>query len=101
MEVFNNNYTCGYNSYYGHLCKPNWASHQRPKARKSKIVNYNQDLKKLMQEVCDTLTEQGVLKILHEHIITVQSVCPSFLKSKSRAAETASYLLIAKNVGYI
>ena len=40
-----------------------------------------------MQEVCDELTQQGVLKIPQEHNIKVQSVCLSFLRRKRRAKD--------------
>ena len=35
------------------------------------IANYNHDLKKLIQQVCDELKEQGVLKIPQDHNITI------------------------------
>ena len=46
-----------------------------------------------MQEICDDLTQQGVLKVPQEHNIRVQSVCPSFLKRKQRAANIPKHRL--------
>ena len=46
-----------------------------------------------MQEICDDLTSQGVLKVPQEHNICVQSVCPSFLRRKRRAADVPKHLL--------
>ena len=46
-----------------------------------------------MQEIYDELTQQGVLKIPQDHNICVQSVCPSFLKKKRRAADIPKHLL--------
>ena len=46
-----------------------------------------------MQEICDDLMQQGVLKVPQEHNICVQSVCPSFLKRKRRAADTPKHCL--------
>ncbi len=45
-----------------------------------------------MQEICDDLTQQGVLKIPQQHNIRVQSVCTSFLKRKRRAANKPKHL---------
>ena len=82
-EVFNKDLTNGYNHYFGkHVCKLNWASLQRPDARKVPVANYNHDLKGIMQELCDDLTNQNVLKIPQEHNMFVHYVCPSFLKRK-------------------
>ena len=87
-KVFNNDLTGGYNGYYGrHKCKLNWATAQRPEAKKIPVANYNHSLKGLLQEVCDKLMDQGVLKIPQEHGITVQSVCPTFLRRKRRAKD--------------
>ena len=88
-KVFDKDLSEGYNGYFGqHVCKLNWSSLQRPEAKKVPIANYDHDLKGVMQEICDDLTQQGVLKIPQEHNICVQSVCPSFLKRKRRAADT-------------
>ncbi len=60
------------NGYYGrHVCSLNWASSQRPLAWKVPIANYDHELKGILQEVCDDLTRQGVLKIPQDHGIKV------------------------------
>ena len=83
-KVFSKDLSGGYNGYYGHHeCQLNWATAQRPEARKIPIANYNHGLKGIIQEICDKLTQQGVLKIPQEHNIKVQSVCPSFLRRRS------------------
>ena len=85
-KVFSKDLSGGYNGFFGHHeCKLNWATAQRPEARKIPIANYNHSLKGIMQEICDDLTEQGVLKIPQDHNVMVQSVCPSFLRRKRRA----------------
>ena len=92
-EVFNRDLSGGYNHRYGrHECKLNWSSLQRPQARKVPIANYDHDMKGIMQELCDDLTNQKVLKIPQEHGIFVQSVCPSFLQRKRRAANKPKHL---------
>lgn len=63
------------------------------RTRKIPIANYDHELKGVLQEICDDLTQQEVLKIPQEHGIQVQSVCPSFLKRKRRAAEKPKHLL--------
>ena len=76
-KIFSKDLSGGYNGHYSrHECRLNWATAQRPEAQKIPIANYNRGLKGIMQEVCDELTEQGVLKIPQEHNIKVQSVCP-------------------------
>ena len=93
-KVFSMELTGGYNGYYSpHLCKLNWASSQRPEANKIPISNYDFKLKGILQEVCDDMTAQGVLKVPQDHGIQVQSVCPSFLKRKRRAANKPKHLL--------
>ena len=90
-HVFNKDLTGGYNGYFGkHECKLNWSSSKRPKANKVRVVNYDHDLKGLMQEVCDRLTEQGVLAITQEQGVQVQAVCPSFLERKQRGKDSPS-----------
>ena len=87
-KVFSKDLSGGYKGYYGHHeCCLNWATAQRPEARKIPIANYNHGLKGIMQEVCDKLKQQGVLKIPQEHNIKVQSVCLSFLRRKRRAKD--------------
>ena len=45
-KVFSKDLTGGYNGFYGHHeCKLNWATAQRPEARKIPIANYNHGLK--------------------------------------------------------
>ena len=75
------------------MCKLNWSSLHKPQAKKVPITNYDHNLKGIMQDICDDLTQQGVLKIPQEHNICVQSVCPSFLKRKRRAADTPKKLV--------
>ena len=71
-KVFSKDLSGGYNGHYGrHVCHLNRATAQRPEARKIPIANYNHGLKGIMQEVCDELTQQGVLKIPQEHNIKV------------------------------
>ena len=71
-KVFNKDLTGGYNGYYGpHTCNLNWASSQRPEVRKIPIANYDHELKGVLQEVCDNLTAQGVLKVPQDHGIIV------------------------------
>ena len=87
-KVFSKDLSQGYNGYYGHHeCHLNWASQQRPEARKIHVASYNHNLKGVMQELCDDLTAQGVLRIPQQHNIQVQSVCPSFLTRKKRAKD--------------
>ena len=59
------------------------------------------ELKGVMQKICDELTDQGVLKIPQQHNIIVQSVCPSFLRRKRKAANTPTYLLTNDDVRLI
>ena len=66
---------------------------QWPDARKVPVANYDHDLKGIMQELCDHLTNQNVLKIPQEHNMFVHSVCPSFLQRKRRARYTPKHLL--------
>ena len=88
------------NGYYGrHLCNLNWMLQQRPTARKVPIASYSHDLKGVMQEICDKLTDQGVLKVPQHHNILVQSVCPLFLRWKRKAADTPTHLLTKYDIG--
>ena len=69
-KVFSKDLSQGYNGYYGHhKCHLNWASQQRPEARKIHVASYNHSLKGVMQELCDDLTAQGVLRIPQQHKI--------------------------------
>ena len=93
-QVFDKDVSGGYNQYFGkHICKLNWTSLQRPEAQKIPIANYDHDLKGVMQELCDELTQQGVLKVPQEHGILIQSVCPAFLQWKRRAADIPKHIL--------
>lgn len=65
--------------------------------KKLPIANYDQNLRGITQEICNDLTQQGVLKIPQDHNICVQSVCPSFLKRKRRAADIPKHLLTKNN----
>ena len=87
-EVFDESLVGGYNGYFGpHECRLNWVSKDRPQANKLKVANYDHSLNGLMQEVADELTRQGVLGDPQEMGITVQAVCPAFLKRKKRAKD--------------
>ena len=61
---------------------------QRPTDRKIPIAGYSHELKGVMQEICDILTDQGVMKIPQQNNIITQSVYPSFLRQKSKAVKT-------------
>ena len=98
-DVFNKDLSNGYNRYYGrHLYSLNWTSMQRPTARKIPIAGYSHELKGVMQEICDDLTDQGVLKVPQQHNIIVQSVCPSFLRRKRKVADIPTHLLTKNDV---
>ena len=57
-KVFSKDLSGGYNGFYGHHeFRLNWATAQRPEARKIPITNYNHSLKGIMQEICDDLTQ--------------------------------------------
>ena len=56
-NVFTRDLTHGYNHHFGkHVCKLNWTTLQRPDARKVPFANYDQDMRAIMQELCDDLT---------------------------------------------
>lgn len=96
--VFSKDLTGGYNGYFGqHKCHLNWATQQRREARKTHVASYNHSLRGVLQEVCNELTEQGVLKIPQQHGINVQSVCPSFLTRKRRAKDKILHQLTKNN----
>ena len=85
-EVFNKDLTHGYNHASGkHFCKLNWASSQRPQSNKVKTPIYNSQLNVLLQEVCDQLTDIGVLSIPHQDDVQIQAVSPCFLRKKQKA----------------
>ena len=98
-DVFDQSLKLGYNQAAGkHICSLNWASPQRPSADKVKIPVYNTQLNVLLQEVCDSLTEQGVLGIPQEENIQVQAVSPCFLRKKQSAKNKPNSELTAKDV---
>ena len=85
-DVFDNDLSNGYNHRYGkHIAKLNWAGSTKPTANKVQNVNYDQATKKLLQEVCDDLTNKGVLGIPQEYNVSVQYCSPSFLVRKQKA----------------
>ena len=98
-EVFNKDLSTGYNHFYGkHRCGLNWASSERHLASKVKVPSYDHDLKGLQQELMDDLTLQNVLLIPQEHNITVQAVCPSFIKRKQKAKDKPKHMLTKTDV---
>jgi len=98
-HVFDKDLSQGYNGNSGpHTCRLNWASETRPTADQVRMVSYSHDLKQLHQAVCDDLTHQQVLGIPQEHDITVQFVCPSFLRRKPRAKAKPNHLLTKDDV---
>jgi len=98
-QVFNKDLTQGYNGNSGpHTCRLNWAGDTRPTADQVRMVSYSHDLKQLHQAVCDDLTHQQVLGIPQEHDLTVQFVCPSFLRRKPRAKGKPNHLLTKDDV---
>ena len=100
-QEFNKDLTDGYNGYFGKReCQLNWSSKEMPIANKVRVANYDHNLKGLMQEMCDKLTEQGVLTIPQEQGVRVQAVCPSFLERKQRG-KGKKHLLTAKDVRLI
>lgn len=85
-EVFNEDLSKGYNHRYGkHIARLNWASNNRPQAKKIQHINYDYETKVLLQKVCDDLTEKGVLGIPQDHNVNIQYCSPSFLVRKPRA----------------
>ena len=97
--VFNKDLTVGYNGAFGrHECRLNWATSERPAARKVRVPNYNHTLRGLQQELMDELTDQGVLLIPQDHDIIVQSVCPSFIQRKQRAKNIPEHMLTKNDV---
>ena len=99
QQVFDKNLTLGYNGAFGpHICRLNWASDTRPTADGVRMVSYSHDLKQLHQEVCDDLTQQGVLGIPQNFNVNIQFVCPSFLRRKPKAKGKANHLLTKDDV---
>ena len=54
-----------------------------------------------MQEICNELTDQGVLKVPQHHNIIMQSVCPLFLRRKWKAADILTHFLTKNDVRLI
>ena len=85
-DVFNDDLSIGYNHRYGkHIAKLNWASPSRPSASKIQHINYDHETKGLLQEVCDDLTNKGVLGIPQDNDVIIQYCSPSFLVRKQKA----------------
>ena len=98
--VFDESLKEGYNGYYGkYECKLNWASEERPKANKLRVVNYDHALNGLLQEVMDELTHQKVLQDPQQlDDVQVQTICTTFLKRKKRAKDKPKELLTKDDV---
>ena len=99
-SVFDEDLTDGYNGYFGKFeCKLNWASEERPKANKLRVVNYDHTTNGLLQAVMDDLTQVSVLKDPQEmKNVEVQTICPIFLKRKRRAKDKPKELLTKDDV---
>ena len=98
-DVFNENLTTGYNHRFGkHIAKLNWAGPNRPSAAKVQNINYDHETKKLLQDVCDDLTNKGVLGIPQEHDIKIQYCSPSFLVRKQKAKNKSKQDLAMNDV---
>jgi hypothetical protein len=86
--IFDKDLSKGYNQFSGkHSCKLNWANQEKPISRKVSCPNYNSELNYLLQDVCDQLTDAGVLGIPQEDDITIQHVSPCFLRKKQKAKD--------------
>jgi hypothetical protein len=97
--VFDKDLTEGYNQASGkHYCKLNWASEERPISRKVACANYNNDLNHLLQDVCDHLTDNGVLGIPQQDNIIIQHVSPCFLRKKQKAKDKSPSQLTKEDV---
>lgn len=98
-DVFDENLQTGYNHRYGkHIAQLNWANDNRPQASKVVNINYDHDTKQLLQEVCDDLTDKGVLGIPQEHDVVIQLCSPSFLVRKQKAKNKAKQDLTKNDV---
>ena len=87
-EIFNKDLTGGYNQSSGkHYCNLNWANQEKPISRKVICPNYNTNLNYLLQEVCDELTNAGVLGVPQEDGVIIQHVSPCFLRKKQKAKD--------------
>ena len=103
VEVFDESLKGGYNGAFGpFVCRLNWAGPTRPQSSKLKMVNYDHELKGLMQELMDDLTDDKVLADPQKlKKCTVQSVCPAFLRRKKRAAGKPKHMLTKNDVRLI
>ena len=98
-RIFDKDLTEGYNHFSGdHYCYLNWANDQRPLSKKVICPNYNSQLNNLLQEVCDDLTDQGVLAIPQNDRVIVQHVSPCFLRKKQRAKDKPNNELVKEDV---
>ena len=98
-SVFDKDLSMGYNQTAGrHKCALNWATATRPQADKVTVPIYNTGLNVLLQQVCDSLTEQGVLGIPQEDNILVQAISPCFLRKKQSAKLKANKDLLPEDV---
>ena len=98
-SVFDKDLKIGYNQASGqHHCKLNWASKERPISRKVSCANYNSSLNHLLQDVCDQLTEKGVLGIPQQDNVIIQHVSPCFLRKKQRAKDKSPNQLLTDDV---
>ena len=98
-HIFNKDLSEGYNHNSGpHFCNLNWADEKRPLSKKVICPNYNHQLNNLLQEVCDELTDQGVLAIPQNDKVIVQYVSPCFLRKKQKAKDIPNNKLTKKDV---
>ena len=97
--IFDKDLSEGYNQASGqHFCKLNWANQEKPISKKVICPNYNSDLNFLLQEVCDQLTNSGVLGVPQEDNVTIQHVSPCFLRKKQKAKDKSPSQLTANDV---
>ena len=97
--LFDKDLSIGYNHHSGpHYCSLNWADEKRPLSKKVICPNYNHQLNNLLQEVCDELTDQGVLAIPQNDKVIVQYVSPCFLRKKQKAKDKPNSELTKQDV---
>ena len=100
--VFDESLKGGYNGHFGpFVCRLNWAGQTRPQSSKVRMANYDHELKGLLQEVMDDLTDDGVLADPQKLNIPVQAICGTFLRRKKKAAGKPKHLLTKKDVRLI
>ena len=98
-EIFNKDLSGGYNQASGkHYCNLNWANQEKPISKKVICPNYNSNLNYLLQEVCDKLTNDGVLGIPQEDDVVIQHVSPCFLRKKQKAKDKSPNQLTPSDV---